>query len=108
MFIHFFFLSFLLFIQKASSDLTKSKFNHELSSNEEFFKEKLAILENEIVVLRKQVTKIKQNDLESNITEIMRILEVHGLVSISQIRIMMNETSKLYFLSIKTLFKLDS
>ncbi len=64
------------------------------SKHEEFLQNKITNLENEIVFLRKRVSKIEENDLESNITEIMRILEAHGLVSILQI-----------FVVIRTVFK---
>ncbi len=81
----FFRLLFLIFlIQKASSDLATTNIQKtELSLNQEFLLEEITNLKNEIVFLRNRISKIEENDLESNITEIMRILEGHGLVTIS-------------------------
>ncbi len=78
------FLFFIFLIQKTSSDLATTNIHkNELSSNQEFLLEEITNLKNEIVFLSNRISKIEENDLESNITEIMRILEAHGLVTIS-------------------------
>jgi hypothetical protein len=97
MFYRVLFLFFLFAIFEASSDLTTNNNKNELSSNEKFLLEEIANLRNEIVFLRKRVSKIEENDLESDITEIRKILETHGLVSILQTLYHDKQTSKQEF-----------
>ncbi len=104
MFFQILFLLFLFSTCESSSDLTSNLHKNEMTKNEEFLQNKITNLENEIVFLRNCVSKIEENDLESNITEIMRILEAHGLVSILQTFIVMHTVSKKQYLFIKIFF----
>ncbi len=55
------------------NQLTFSKKNH--------LQDAVVNLQNENALLRNEVTKIEDCDLESNVTEMMKILEAHGQVS---------------------------
>ena len=89
------FLICSVLIQGSLSNLTTNFVENEYSlKNEEVSDDRIANLEKEIAFLRNRMTKIEENDLESNITEIMRILETHGLVSISNTFSIDEQTSK--------------
>ena len=76
--------SFLIFLLIINAFSVTSVNQFPFSSNEMFLlQEEVANLQKENDLLRNRVTKLEECDLESNITEIMRILEAHGQVSIS-------------------------
>ncbi len=70
---YFLLIQSLAVLSIHQNQFTFSKKNH--------LQDAVVNLQNENALLRNELTKIEDCDLESNVTEMMKILEAHGQVS---------------------------
>ena len=71
---------FLLVLIEGSTVFSLNQ-NQFVLSKETLLQDAVANLQKENVMLRNGLAKVEECDLESNVTEMMKILEAHGQVS---------------------------